>query len=282
MRKAGSHMPDDQKHKSIDSIVELAMSRLDQRSPAIVAADDRKQQERLDLGRRDYDVALAKRLEQLRNAMGSNAPVVPPAPQPVAAANPASQSRGFRAGTLLATALLSALAGAAAMRLAMGDALPPAASPVIPPAPIAVPAPAAVVEAARVAPVAKPTDDDQVRELIENWRSAWAGRNVDAYLATYSADFTPANGQKHDAWVAARRKNISSRSNIVVAANDLTLERLDAQRMKARFLQDYASGDYRETAQAKTLLLVRGETGWKIAGEWQGEAPEKSVAATRH
>jgi hypothetical protein len=275
-------MPDDQKHKSIDSIVELAMSRLDQRSPASVAADDRKQQERLDLGRRDYDVALAKRLEQLRNAMGSNAPVVPPAPQSVAAANPASQSRGFRAGTLLATALLSALAGAAAMRLAIGDALPPAASPVIPPAPIAVSAPAAVVEAASVAPVPKPADDDEVRELIENWRSAWAGRNVDAYLATYSADFTPANGQEHDAWVAARRKNISSRSNIVVATNDLTFERLDPQRMKAHFLQDYASGDYRETAQAKTLLLVRSEAGWKIAGEWQGEAPEKSVAATRH
>jgi ketosteroid isomerase-like protein len=146
-----------------------------------------------------------------------------------------------------------------------------------PPVPIAVPAPAEIVETASVTPAPTPTDDDQVRNLIDNWRSAWADRNVDAYLACYSADFSPANGQNHDAWAAARRKNISTRSDIAVNTNELKLERLDAQRMKAQFLQDYASGTYRETAQPKTLLLVRHESGWKIAGEWQGEAPVDEI-----
>lgn len=266
-------MPDDPKHENINSVIELAMSRLAIRSSDSVAADDRKEQEKLDLGRRDYDLALANRLEQLR-AMGKDAYGVPPAPQAPVASEPPLQRPCLRTGTLLVAVLLSSVAGAGAMWFAgPGPDNPQQAAAPVPTAPIVVPARSEVVEIASVAPAPIPTDDDQIRELIENWRSAWAGRDVDAYLAYYGADFTPANGQKHDEWAAARRKNISTRSSIAVATNDLTLERLDAQRMKARFLQDYASGDYRETAQAKTLLLVRNETGWKIAGEWQGEAP---------
>ncbi|MBI4998985.1 MAG: hypothetical protein HZC22_19200 [Rhodocyclales bacterium] len=257
----GSHMQDDQQREKIDSVIEMAMSRLGQRSPANIAEDDRRQQERLDLGRRDYDVALAKRLDELRSVMG----------------NEAALPRGFRTGTLLAAALFSAAAGAGAMWLAIGGNPQPAAAPAAPPTPLAVAAPAVVVAPAAFVPAPKPTDEERVRALIDTWRSAWAGRDVDAYLACYRADFTPASGQKHDRWAAARRKNISTRSSITVATNDLALERLDEQRMKASFLQDYASGGYRETGQAKTLLLVRNETGWKIAGEWQGQAPASAL-----
>jgi ketosteroid isomerase-like protein len=264
-------MQDDRKQEKIDNLIESAMRRLDARSPEKLAADDRKELERLDLGRRDYDVALAKRLVELRTVIGENAAAVPPAPPPITAPEPALQGSGFRTGTLLATALLSAVVGAGAMWLAIGDNPQPAAPQV---ATASAPPSVAQVAIGRAQAAAPPpADDDLVREAIENWRSAWAGRDVDAYLACYSADFTPANGQKRDAWVAARRKSISTRSHIAVNTTEPKLERLDAQRMKAQFLQDYASGSYRETAQAKTLLLVRNEAGWKIAGEWQGQAP---------
>lgn len=270
----GSRMQDEQQREKIDSVIELAMSRLGQRSPASIAEEDRKQQERLDLGRRDYDVALAKRLDELRSVMGTGAAVAPPAAQPAVALEAAMPNRGFQTGTLLVTALLSAMAGAGAMWLSI-DSNPQPTIAAAPIAAIALPIAtrSEVVAAAAVAPAPKPSDDELVRELVESWRAAWAGRDVDSYLACYSADFTPANGLQHDAWAAARRQNISTRSSIVVATHDLTLERLDDWRMKARFLQDYESGGYRETAQAKTLLLVRNESGWKIAGEWQGDAP---------
>jgi ketosteroid isomerase-like protein len=264
-------MSEDSKQDNIQTLIESAMSRLDSRPRDRVLADERKDQERLELGRRDYDVALAKRLDQLRGALGEHAPVVPPAPQPAATPEPAQQGPGIQPGTLLVTALFSAVAGAVAMWLAIGGNPPPAQ-----PAPVAAPvvvAPTPVIETASVEPAPRPTDEDRVRELIENWRSAWAGRDVDAYLACYSTDFIPANGQTHDAWVAARRKNISTRSDIAVSINELQVERLGTRRMKVHFLQDYASGSYRETAQPKTLLLVRTATGWKIGGEWQGEAP---------
>lgn len=187
------------------------------------------------------------------------------------------------AGTLLVAVLLSSIAGAGAG--AAWFAGPDATQQAVPSAPPAAVAPVVtaarpeVVEAASVAPAPTPSDEEQVRTLIENWRAAWAGRDVDAYLACYGADFTPANGQARDAWASARRKNISSRDSIIVATNGLTLERLDGQRMKVRFLQDYASGSYRETGQPKTLLLARGEAGWQIVGEWQGEAPATAVGA---
>jgi hypothetical protein len=267
-------MLDDQKRGNIDDVIEKAMSRLAERSPEAIAADEQRERKRLGLGRRDYDQVLADRLEDLRAMTGSGEATLPLA-QPPASPGPASQRNCHRTGPMLVAILISAVAGAGAMRLALPGNPQPTQWPV--PATAAAPARPELAEVASVAPAPKPGDEDQVRELMERWRSAWAGRDVEAYLATYSADFTPANGQKHDAWVAARRKNISSRSNIAVGTNDLKLERLDARQMKARFLQDYASDAYRETAQAKTLLLVRSEAGWKIAGEWQGEAAAGAI-----
>jgi len=270
-------MPDNQKRGNIDNVIEKAMSRLAGRSPDAVAADEQKERKRLGLGRRDYDQVLADRLEEIR-ALGRLGQATLPAALPAAAPEPPPPRIGHRTGTLLVAVLLSTIAGATAGAMWFaGPVVARQAAPSEPPvavAPIAaLPTHPEVVEAASVVPAPIPGDEDQVRELIESWRSAWAGRDVDAYLACYGADFTPANGQTRDAWAAARRKNIASRGNIIVATNGLTLERLDAQRMKARFLQDYAAGSYRETAQPKTLLLARGEAGWKIAGEWQGDAP---------
>lgn len=273
-------MQDDQKRGNLDNVIEKAMSRLADRSPDAVEADEQKERTRLGLGRRDYDQVLAERLDEIR-AMGRLGQATLPADQPAPVEASLPQRTCHRTGTLLVAMLASTImgAGAGATWFAGPDATRQAA-PSAPPAavaPMAVPVRPEVVEAPVVAPAPTPTDEEQVRSLVEYWRAAWAARDVDAYLACYATDFTPANGQSHEAWASARRKNIASRSSIIVATNGLTLERLDAQHMKARFLQDYAAGSYRETAQPKTLLLARGEAGWQIVGEWQGEAPAGAV-----
>jgi hypothetical protein len=263
-------MTDSLKREPIVDVIELAMSRLGQRSSDKAAADDRKEAEKLDLGRRGYDIALAKRLEQL-HAISSNHGEPSSTQAPAATEPPMKQPCCLRTGTMLAAMLLSITAGAGMTWLAT-RANPQIASAPVPVEPVATPARPEAVAPPAVAAATMPNDEDQVRQIIENWRSAWAGRDVEAYLACYGAEFKPANGQALDTWEAARRKNISMRSSIVVAINGLTLERLDAKRMKASFLQDYVAGNYRETAQPKTLLLVRNDAGWTIAGEWQGEA----------
>lgn len=258
-------MRDSLKREPILDVIELAMSQPAKELPDDIAADDSRKQEYLGFSRQSYAVALAKRLELLRS-IGRGTHEVPP---PLAVEQPSKPPCCLRTGTLLLAMLLSILAGAAMTWLST-QASP---QPVVAPAPASTPTLPEVVAAPVAAPKPQPSDEDRARELVENWRSAWAGRDVETYLACYGADFAPANGQTRDAWEAARRKNIASRSSIAVATNGLTFERLDALRMKVSFLQDYASGSYRETAQPKTLLLVRSEAGWLIAGEWQGEVP---------
>jgi ketosteroid isomerase-like protein len=146
----------------------------------------------------------------------------------------------------------------------------------------ATPAPTAESPSAEVAfaaPAAMPADggESQARDLVERWRQAWASRDVEAYLRCYSADFLPADGQTRTAWAAARRKKLSRQSDISVQVHDIRLEHIDGDQLKAMFLQNYASGTYREDARSKTLRLVREDGDWRIAGEWQGTPPASTV-----
>lgn len=257
------------------------MSRLAPRVRGYEAAP-KPAKERKSLGRRDYDRALAQRLEQLQTAMGESPATVPPVLQ-AASIPPSAAPRTTPAATLLATALVSALAGAGAMWLAIGGQ--PANEPAPPqiinaaPAPVAPPVAPQVPVAESAAPAASEAapmvnrDEDQARELLEAWRHAWSSRDSDAYLSFYSPNFTPADGQKRADWAAARRKNLASRPAIKVEVREINVERIDDRQLRLAFLQDYAAGSYRETAQPKILRLVRQQGKWLIAEEWQGMAP---------
>lgn len=254
---------------AVSSLIESAMRRLKTKAPNANAASG-PASKRENLGRRDYDLALALRLEQLQSALGESPSLAPQAPATTA------RTRTFQPATLLATALFSAVAGAGAMWLAVGGnpQLAEPQTPIVSPAPVAAPAiPPPVAEAAPVAPPppAK-SHEDRVRERLEAWRQAWSNRDSDAYLSQYSPDFAPADGQKRADWAVARRKNLASRTDISVQIRNLHIEPLADNQMKLVFLQDYASGKYRENAQPKTLLLVLQDARWLILGEWQGAA----------
>lgn len=57
---------------------------------------------------------------------------------------------------------------------------------------------------------------------------------------------------------------------ISVGVNKLRTDPVGADRLKVTFLQDYSSGNCKEQAQPKTLMLQRQGNSWKIVGEWQG------------
>lgn len=257
----------------LSSVIESAMSRLaaSGSEPPAPAAGERP---RTSLGRRDYDQALRQRLEQLQTALGDNAPLAPPP----AAAGTAATGRRFAPATLAATALFSALGGAAATWLALGPSAPlaPPAQPtrlIMAAAAAPAAAPATAPAAPTAAAAAVPSDEQQVRARLESWRAAWSQRDSDAYLSHYAPDFTPADGQTRAAWAAGRQRNLASRSDIAVGIRELRLEPRGEGRVQLQFLQDYAAGSYRERGQPKTLLLVRQDGNWLIAGEWQGTSP---------
>ncbi|RIX48904.1 MAG: nuclear transport factor 2 family protein [Rhodocyclales bacterium GT-UBC] len=225
-----------------------------------------------------HQQAMAKRLAQLNTAMGTNDAV---ANVHVATA-PTRPEKTARRGlsTCLLTALVSALLGASATWLMTTPAtVPPAAH--SPQNQLAMPVgdrleTGSVTLAAsatpQVAPLATATplqDETLVEEKIETWRQAWTRHDTEAYLATYSDRFAPADGSSRADWAMARRKKLGGKAAIDIAINDLALERLGPDQFQVRFRQDYASGSYREVGRGKTLLLTREQGDWKILREQQ-------------
>lgn len=95
-----------------------------------------------------------------------------------------------------------------------------------------------------------------------------------AYLDAYGQAFTPPAGMSRKVWIASRYRNVGGRTSIDVQIKDLQVLILDDDRARVSFLQDYTSGTTRETAQPKTLDLVRdADDRWRIVGEWQGDPP---------
>lgn len=246
--------------------------------------------------------AMARRLAQLNNALGEpdfNLTIAPAAsnasefgtPTPAnntMPANTPSRAKIAAIALLLGTGLALALTQAArAPSLPLADIQSKASAPrgailapATPAAPIAVAPPvtesapnttAPAPESAPAAAAATPPED-AIRTTLENWRQAWATRDVAGYLAQYGEGFTPADGAKRSDWVAARTKKLSTGAPITLALQGVTLEPMGDTRFKVSFLQDYAAGSYSEIARPKTLEFAQENGEWKIVAERQESA----------
>jgi|GEM_PF-1799837 len=205
--------------------------------------------------------AMQLRLAQLNAAMGQPDDIMQDpefAPPPESTAKPAGSKI-----TLIIVALAAAI-GWTALFSQTGQTqkpTPPAAAPVQ----IAPVAPAAPVTVAQPAI----SDEAAVNELLKDWRSAWSQRDVTTYLGAYSQDYKPADGSSRNAWAAARAKKLAAGAPITLDIHQLTLDRIDSDHFKANFQQDYAAGNYRETARQKSMLIAREGSAWRIVEERQ-------------
>ena len=229
------------------------------------AASDRQRRSVIDL-----QPAMTRRLAQLRAALGEDSPA---AAAPAAHAVPPDSrpaTSHISLFDLLGACLLSAVLGAASMTIVTSrqNAEPtrPAALPVST-APVTAPAAPVIAPPAEAQGAA--SDEAAVGALLSTWRTAWAERDVAAYLAAYGSDFTPADGSPRTAWADGRRKKLSAAPRIDLQIRDLHLERLDAGRFRATFVQDYAAGGYRETGRHKEMLIAQEGNAWRIVGERQ-------------
>lgn len=126
---------------------------------------------------------------------------------------------------------------------------------------------AAVEEPATAAQAVALADSREVGEAIAAWARAWSARDVGRYLGFYAGEFTPDRGLSRSVWESQRRQRLQAPSTISVSIRDLRVQPLAADRMIARFTQDFAADTYRETGTLKVLVLVREAGGWRIAVE---------------
>lgn len=167
------------------------------------------------------------------------------------------------------------------------NAAPPAttpAAPATPPAPAAAPAPkpavvaaapaAAPVNAAPAAPVAaaKPAAANnapkEVESAVRAWAKAWAAKDMNGYLGAYGKDFDPPGKQSRSSWESERRLRITSKANISVRLENLSVS-VNGTKAVAKFRQDYKA-DTLAVSSRKTLDLVKSGERWLIVKESTG------------
>ncbi|MEW6132455.1 MAG: tetratricopeptide repeat protein [Pseudomonadota bacterium] len=127
-------------------------------------------------------------------------------------------------------------------------------------APAAKPAPATAAAAELAA-----TKTPDVVETVQAWAKAWSSKDVKAYLAHYSPDFTP-TGMSRAAWMEQRRERISKPKRISVILRDIQVRRISPDRAEVRFRQYYQSDTLRSNS-GKTLDLALTDGQWLIVRE---------------
>lgn len=126
------------------------------------------------------------------------------------------------------------------------------------------PAPAAQAEAPAAQDSAE-IDARAVRSALERWAADWSSGNVDAYLAHYSRNFVPSDGNTLAGWKEQRRLRVGKADSIRVTLSDVAIEVAGKQAV-ARFLQDYQSETYK-VVNRKQLDFAREASAWKITSE---------------
>lgn len=146
------------------------------------------------------------------------------------------------------------------------------AAPAKPAPPAPAPAPAATPAAPAPPPVAAASPASaagkEVESAVSAWASAWAAKDMNAYLAAYGKDFDTPGNQTRKAWEEERRARIVGKSKISVKVSDLSVD-VKGSKATAKFKQDY-SADALHISSRKTLEMSRAGERWLIVRESTG------------
>jgi tetratricopeptide (TPR) repeat protein len=138
------------------------------------------------------------------------------------------------------------------------------AAPAATPAPAAPPKPAAA--AAPPALVPGGTVEQELRTTALAWASAWSRKDVEAYLAAYTASFS--GGKSRKAWEEERRARIVGKRSISVTLSDIET-RVQGDKAVVQFRQQYTA-DTLKVSSRKTLEMVKVSGRWLIQKESTG------------
>jgi len=105
----------------------------------------------------------------------------------------------------------------------------------------------------------------RVKAFVDNWRAAWANKDLEAYLSCYDRDFKSADGMDMRTWRVHKDRLNRKYRNIRVDVSQLRVFRHQGL-VVALFKQDY-QGDSYKSPGIKRLYLRERENGYRIAAE---------------
>ena len=150
-------------------------------------------------------------------------------------------------------------------------AAPAPVAPTPAPAAAAAPAPASAPTAEAPAPAPATASDSSTQAVtaaVQAWASAWAAKDMKAYLGAYDKSFDPPGNQNRAVWEKEREARIVSKSKISVKLSDINVS-VKGDKATARFRQAY-SADALNVTSRKTLDLVQKNGRWTIVRESTG------------
>ncbi len=118
---------------------------------------------------------------------------------------------------------------------------------------------------ANVVAVNTTNDETKVNAAVDAWAAAWQSQDVDGYLNSYSASFTPSKGNLNS-WKKLRRSRVSGPSKINLELSNLKVEIIDENNAKASFKQ-YYKADGGPIHTFKTLVFKKVDGNWLITKE---------------
>jgi murein L,D-transpeptidase YafK len=117
---------------------------------------------------------------------------------------------------------------------------------------------------------------EELEKVIEGWRKAWEGKQVDKYMSYYSPQFT-ADKKDWKAWKEYKARLARQYKDIHVELKNLAIFRNDGLVM-ATFDQRYRTSGF-DSLGVKKIFLQQNSSQWKIVGEFFGPLVDKPMVA---
>lgn len=117
---------------------------------------------------------------------------------------------------------------------------------------------------------------EELEKVVEGWRKAWEGKQVDRYMSYYSPQFTSGNKD----WKAYREykaRLARQYKDIHVKLDNLALFKNDGTAI-AVFNQEYSTSAF-QSSGIKRLFFQQNSSQWKIIGEFFDTPEERPVIA---
>lgn len=117
---------------------------------------------------------------------------------------------------------------------------------------------------------------EELEKVIEGWRKAWEGKQIDRYMSYYSPQFNSDN-RDWRAWKEYKARLARQYKDIHVEIKNLAIYKNDGLAM-ASFDQHYWTSGF-DSLGVKKIFLQQNSNQWKIVAEFFGPQVDKPAVA---
>lgn len=106
-----------------------------------------------------------------------------------------------------------------------------------------------------------------VAGFLEAWIGLWNGRDADAWLALYAADYAPQGYSGPEEWRAEQRGRFAVPASTRLDLDTLTIEESADGIVRARFVQRFGQAPQERAVRKELVLLPLSGGSWRIIEE---------------